>query len=406
MPVFVWEGRTRGGDLKRGELEAATAADVERRLEAQGLTPSRIKKKAAEIHLKMPGSSGVTMKELVVFTRQLATMIDAGLPIVQALDLLAAQEPNVHFKAVLKDIKLSVETGSTFAEALKKHPKVFDELYVNLVAAGELGGVLDTILNRLAIHIEKAVKLRRRVKSAMTYPSVVFCVAILVVGILLYKVIPTFQEMFQNFGNAELPAPTQFVIDISEFFIAKFWLFVLGIGGLVFGFGYAMRQRPFRRRFDKFILRVPVFGPVLRKAAVARFTRTLGTMISSGVPILDALDIVGKSSGNIAIEEAVAYVREKISAGSSMCDPLLETRVFPDMVVQMLAVGEATGAMDQMLNKIADFYEDEVDVAVEGLTQLMEPIMMVFIGGVVGGILIAMYLPIFSLADTVKDAGH
>jgi len=404
MPTFVWEGRTRTGDKKKGEIEAATAEDVERRLEAQQITASKIKKKAKEIHLKLPWSSGVPMKDLVVFTRQLATMIDAGLPIVQALDLLGQQEPNVHFKSVIKDVKESVETGSTFADSLRKHPKVFDTLYVNLVAAGEVGGVLDTILQRLATHIEKAVKLRRKIKGAMVYPMAVLVVAILVVAILLYKVIPTFEEMFSSFGDAELPAPTRFVIGVSDAFIANFPFIVGGTFLLVFGFGYALRQRKFRRQFDRFILRVPIFGPVLRKAAVARFTRTLSTMVSSGVPILDALDIVAKSSGNIAVEEAVMYAREKISEGTTLADPLMETKIFPEMVVQMISVGEATGALDAMLSKIADFYEDEVDVAVEGLTQLMEPMMMVFIGGVVGGILIAMYLPIFNLADAVQGA--
>jgi len=402
MPVFAWEGRTPNGDVKKGEIEAETREDVERRLEAQRISVSKIKKKPKEIVLKMPGSSGVGLAEIVIFTRQLATMIDAGLPIVQSLDLLSNQEPNPHFKACLKDVKMSVETGSTFADSLRKHPKIFDDLFVNLVAAGELGGVLDSILNRLATHIEKAVKLRRKVKGAMTYPLAVLAIAIIVVGVLLVKVIPTFEEMFKNFGNAALPGPTQVVVDISHFMIDNILMIFALVVAIPLLFGWAMRQREFKKKFDRIVLKLPIFGPVLRKAAVARFTRTLGTMMTSGVPILDALDIVGKASGNIVIEEAVNYVRSRISEGTTLADPLLETKVFPEMVVQMISVGEATGAMDIMLNKIADFYEEEVDVAVEGLTQLMEPIMMVGIGGIVGGILIAMYLPIFSLADTIK----
>jgi len=329
-------------------------------------------------------------------------MIDAGLPIVQALDLLQTQEPNPFFKAILKDVKGTVETGSTFAEALAKHPQVFDALYVNLVAAGETGGVLDAILNRLAIYIEKNVALRRKIKGAMTYPVAVFAIAIIVVMVMLWKVIPTFQEMFQDMGNAELPAPTQFAIDLSEAFQNHLILILAGVGAIFFGIPMALKQKPVRKVFDKYVIRFPIVGSVVQKAAVARFTRTFGTMMASGVPILEALDIVARSSGNMSVEAAILYAREKISEGKTLVEPLLETGIFPEMVVQMIGVGEATGAMDTMLNKIADFYEEEVDTAVDGLTSMIEPIMMVFIGGIVGGLLIAMYLPIFSLADTIN----
>ena len=404
MPVFIWQGRTRSGDIKKGEFEAPALEEARRRLEAQQIEVTKLKKKPKDINLKLPGSSGVPLKNLVIFTRQLATMIDAGLPIVQALDLLASQEPNPFFKTILKEIKESVETGSTFAESLGKHPQVFDALYVNLIAAGELGGVLDTILQRLATHIEKAAKLKRKVKSAMTYPAAVSVVAVLVLVVLLTKVIPTFEEMFTNFGNAELPKPTQIVIDISHGFLDNFAYIVIAGIAIPVLFIWALKQRGFRTQFDKFILKLPIFGPVLRKSAVARFTRTLGTMLSSGVPILDALEIVASASGNITIESAILHCRRKISEGTTLADPLLASGVFPEMVVQMIGVGEATGAMDTMLNKIADFYEEEVDVAVDGLTQLIEPMMMVVLGGMVGGLLIAMYLPIFSLADTIGSS--
>jgi type IV pilus assembly protein PilC len=383
-------------------MEAPALADVERRLESQGLTIVKLKKKPKDLVLKIPGSTGVALKDLVVFTRQLATMIDAGLPIVQALDLLGGQEPNPNFKVVLKDIKMQVETGSTFADSLRKHPKIFDSLYTNLVAAGEVGGVLDSILNRLAVYIEKNAKLKRKVKGAMVYPMATLVIACLVVAVLLWKVIPTFEEMFSSFGDGGLPGPTQFVIDLSHAFVANLLPIFGAAVAIPILVAYLLRQRPIRRVFDKVLLHTPVFGPVLRKTAVARFTRTLGTMVTSGVAILDALEIVAKSAGNIVVEEAVLYTRSKISEGTTLADPLMETNVFPEMVVQMISVGEATGALDVMLNKIADFYDEEVEVAVEGLTQLLEPLMMVVIGGVVGGMLIAMYLPIFSLADTIK----
>jgi type IV pilus assembly protein PilC len=402
MATFVWTGRTRTGEEANGEMIAQTEAEVINKLRSQNIQPSKVRKKAA--NLKMPSlglTGGVSTKELVVFTRQFATMIDAGLPLVQCLEILGSAEPNKGFQKIIFEVKNDVEQGSTFAAALNRHPRVFDELYVNLVAAGEVGGILDSILNRLAIYIEKAVKLARKVKGAFTYPVAILVVAILVVGLLLWKVIPTFQQMFEEMGNNQLPGPTQVVINLSENFQANWYLY---IGGAIIAFfaGRTFYRNPTGRViFDKTILRAPVFGNVVRKSAVAKFTRTLGTLVSAGVPILDGLEIVSRTAGNKVIEKAIMRVRDKIAEGRTMAEPLAEANVFPSMVVQMIGVGEATGAMDVMLNKIADFYEEEVDVAVDALTQLLEPIMMVFIGGIVGGMLIAMYLPIFTLADNV-----
>lgn len=365
MPVFIWEGKTRTGDVKKGEVEAVDAATVERLLSDQQITASKIKKKPKEFVIKMPGASGVPTKDLVVFTRTFATMVDAGLPIVQAIDILASQEPNVFFKNILKDIKASVETGSTLAEALGRHPKVFSTLYVNLVAAGEVGGALDTILDRLAIYLEKAEKLKQKIKSALMYPTIVTVIAIGVVILMLWKVIPTFEEMFSSFGDGSLPGPTQFVVDLSRSFGNNAVFIFLGIGLFIAGFIYVLKNKKTRLHFDTYIMKFPVIGPVLRKAAVARFTRTFGTMVQSGVPMLDALDITARASGNMAVEKAIIYTREKIAEGRTLAEPLSETKIFPEMVVQMINVGETTGALDTMLNKIADFYEEEVDAAVE-----------------------------------------
>jgi type IV pilus assembly protein PilC len=308
---------------------------------------------------------------------------------------------NPAFRKVIFQIKGKVEQGSTFADALKEHPKVFDELFVQLCAAGEVGGILDTILNRLAAYREKAEKLKRKVKGAMIYPIIVICVPIGVTALLLLKVTPVFAKMFGDFGSA-LPAPTQFVVDMSAWLQKYIFHLVGSIAAVGFSFYYTYNNPKGRKFLDKVFLKMPLFGPVIRKVAVARFTRTLGTMISSGVPILDALDVTAKTAGNRTVEEAIYYVRGKIAEGKNIAGPLLETGVFPSMVVQMIGVGEATGAMDAMLNKIADFYDDEVDTAVAGLTAMIEPILMVFLGGVVGGFLIAMYLPIFSIAGAIK----
>ena len=403
MPDFTWEGRTRTGEMVSGRMAAKTDSEVMDRLRQQQITASKIKKMPMEINITLPNFGGVNRRTLVIFTRQFATMIDAGLPLVQCLDILASQEANKAFQKVLFEVKGNVESGSTFADALKKHPRIFDDLFVNLVAAGEVGGILDTILNRLAKYIEKAAQLRRKIKAAFTYPIAIFCVSILVMVILLWKVIPTFEAMFKDMGNSELPGPTQFVIDMSTWFGNNWYVLFGGAAAVIVVSRYLLRTDVGREAFDGFMLKVPLFGPLVRKAAVAKFTRTLGTMVSSGVPILDGLEIVAKSSGNKKVEQGIMYVRDRISEGRSMSEPLAETKIFPPMVVQMIAVGESTGAMDTMLNKIADFYEEEVDLAVETLTSLMEPAMMVFIGGMVGGLLIAMYLPIFTVADNIQQ---
>jgi type IV pilus assembly protein PilC len=344
---------------------------------------------------------GVGEKDILVFTRQFSVMIDAGLPLVQALDIIGTQADNPEFRRVLLAVKGKVEAGSTFADSLADHPKVFDELFVQLVRAGEVGGILDTILQRLGAYIEKNSKLKRRVKGAMVYPAVVLVVAVGVVAALIGFVVPTFEKMFKDMGGA-LPGPTQFLVDLSNGFRSTWYLYVGIPVALWVAFKAATKGGRGREIWHDTILKLPIFGPLIRKVAVARFTRTLGTMISSGVPILDALDIVARTAGNKTIERAVLYVRARISEGKNIAGPLADTKVFPPMVVQMIGVGEATGAMDQMLSKIADFYDDEVDVAVGALTSMIEPVMMVVLGGIVGFFMIAMYLPIFNMASTIK----
>jgi len=399
--VWKWSGKTRSGEVRAGEMEAGESSAVEARLRQMGIEPTRVRKKPKELHLTLPGVGGVATKDILIFTRQFSVMIDAGLPLVQALDIIGTQADNAAFRKVLLTVKTRVESGSTFADALAEHPKVFDELFVQLVRAGEIGGILDTILQRLGAYIEKNEKLKRRVKGAMVYPAIVLAISIAVVGILIAFVVPTFEKMFKDMGGA-LPAPTQFLIDISHGFRSRWYLF-LGIPTAVFvAFKLAIRQGKGQRIWHDTILKMPMFGTLVRKVAVARFTRTLGTMLSSGVPILDGLEIVAKSAGNKTVEAAILYVRAKISEGKNIAGPLAETKVFPPMVVQMIGVGEATGAMDAMLGKIADFYDDEVDVAVASLTSMIEPLMMVFLGGTVGYFMIAMYLPIFTMAGTIK----
>lgn len=398
--VWLWEAKTKSGDVKKGEMEASDAEAVSARLRSLGYSPVKVKKKPLEIHINIPGVGGVQRKDLLVFTRTFATMIDAGLPLVQCLEILASQTDNPAMRTVLVAVKTKVESGATFADSLKDHPKVFDELYVQLVAAGEVGGILDTILNRLAAYIEKNDKLVRKVKSAMTYPIIVLLVALGVTAVLLLKVTPTFEKMFKDLGGA-MPAPTQFIIDLSAWLQEYIFHLLGGIAAVVIAFRLFVSHPKGRVIWDKVTIKLPLIGPVIRKVAVARFTRTLGTMISSGVPILDALDVVAKTAGNRTVESAIYYVRAKISEGKTIAQPLLETGVFPPMVVQMIGVGEATGAMDQMLTKIADFYDDEVDVAIAGLTAMIEPLLMVFLGIVVGGFLIGMYLPIFSIAGNI-----
>ncbi|HEX9576820.1 MAG TPA: type II secretion system F family protein [Myxococcales bacterium] len=402
VPVWTWEGKTKTGETKRGEVEAPDEASVQQRLRAMALSNVKIRKKSMfAAGFKLPGIGGISQKDLVIFTRQFATMIDAGLPLVQCLDILGTQLDNLAFREVLMKIKNKVESGSTLADALGDHPKVFDTLYVQLVAAGEIGGILDTILNRLAQYIEKNEKLKSKVKGAMVYPSVVLIVAVGVTVVLLLFVTPTFEKMFKDFGGA-MPAPTQIVIDLSKWLQHNIIYMIVVLIGVVIGFRAYLNWPKGREQWDAFVIRTPIFGPLIRKVAVARFTRTLGTMISSGVPILDAMEVVAKTAGNSVVEKAIRYTKEKIEEGKTIVQPLAETKVFPPMVVQMIGVGEATGAMDQMLTKIADFYDDEVDAAVNALTSLIEPVMMVFLGGVVGGFLIAMYLPIFSIAGSIK----
>ncbi|HET7540819.1 MAG TPA: type II secretion system F family protein [Polyangiaceae bacterium] len=402
MAEFTWEARGRTGEVRKGVMEADSEEAVNNRLRQQQLAPVRVKKKSRLSEIKF-GSPKVSTKDLVTFTRLFATMIDAGLPLVQCLEILGAQQTNQAFGVILKDVRGAVEQGATFSDALKRHPKVFDDLFTNLVHAGEVGGILDGIMSRLSIYLEKRQKLIRQVRGALVYPTVVLVIAALVMTVLLVFVIPAFEGMFKDFGGgkAQLPWLTQAMVGISHNFVSYFPLIVVALVLAAVGFSYTYRRPAGKAFAHRTILQLPVIGSVLRKIAVARFTRTLGTLLQSGVPILDALEICAVTSGNVVIEAAVMYVRQSISEGKNMAEPLTETKVFPDMVVQMIAVGEQTGALDQMLNKIADFYEEETDVAVGALTSALEPIMMVGVGGMVGVVLIAMYLPIFSLAGNI-----
>ena len=402
MTAFVWEARGRAGELKTGVMEADAAEAVEARLKQQMLVPVSVHKQP--LQLNIPFTTGVKTTDIVVFTRMFATMIDSGLPIAQCLDILSSQSDNKAFGKILRQVKESVEAGLTLSDALGKHPKVFDDLFVNLVAAGEAGGILDGILQRLAVYMEKAMKLKRRVKGAMVYPISIVGIAALVVTILLTKVIPVFEKMFKDFGGGALPMPTQVVIKVSHA-LAHYLPFIVGfliVGGFVMRM--ILRTKNGRLKFDGLLLKLPVLGPVLRKVVVARFTRTMGTLLASGVPILDALEICGKTAGNTVVQAGIMYARAQISEGKDMATPLATTALMPPMVVQMIGVGEQTGALDTMLSKIADFYEEEVDVAVAAMTSLIEPLMMVFLGAVIGGMVVAMYLPIFEMAGNLKSA--
>ncbi|CBE70084.1 MAG: type II secretion system F family protein [Candidatus Methylomirabilis oxygeniifera] len=402
MPTFAYRGRSQAGRVIAGRMEATTAEAVVAQLRQQRIFPISVKPQPKAIELKIPGFGGkkVKDKDLAVFTRQLATMIDAGLPLVQCLDTLASQQPNKGFKNILAEIREDVEGGSTFTTALKRHPTVFTPLYANMVEAGEAGGMLDTILNRLAVYIEKATTLRRKVKGALIYPSTIVVVAIAVVVFLLIFVIPVFAGFFEGSG-VELPLPTQIVMTLSRL-VRTYILACLGflIAGVV-GIRFTYKTEKGRRAIDALFLRIPVFGALFRKVAVARFTRTLGTLIASGVPILDGLDITAKTTGNKVAEEAIMKTRGSIAEGKTIADPLKISGVFPPMVVQMISVGEQSGSLDSMLEKIADFYDAEVDQAVANLTALIEPILMVFLGVVVGGMIVAMYLPIFKLVTVI-----
>ena len=399
MAVFVYTGRTRSGQTITGEMEAATREAVAAKLRTQQIIATNVRGKPRDITI--PGfGGGVDEKEIVIFTRQFATLIDAGLPLVQCLEILASQQENKVFKKALTEIRQSVEGGLTFAAALKQHPKIFTSLYANMVEAGEAGGILDTILNRLAIYMEKAMALKKKVKSAMIYPSTIVTVAMVVVIFLLIFVIPTFKAMFEGFGAA-LPLPTVIILDLSRLMIT-YWYLLLGIPvGLVVGLRMWYKTAAGKLAVDTFMLKTPVFGLLIRKVAVAKFTRTLGTLISSGVAILDGLDITARTAGNKVVERAVLQTRASIAEGKTIAEPLKASGVFPPMVVQMIAVGEQTGALDAMLGKIADFYDEEVDTAVGNLTALLEPMLMVFLGVIIGGVVIAMYLPIFKLVTVV-----
>jgi type IV pilus assembly protein PilC len=397
---YVWEGRTRRGAIEHGQISAANEAGVRMALRRQQIQAIKIEAKPKDIlkRLKFPTRRRVKEKDIVVFTRQFSTMINAGLPLVQCLEILSSQQDNVTFKEILVKVKADVEAGSTFADALRKHPTVFNDLFCNLVAAGETGGILDTILNRLAAYIEKSMNLKKKVKGAMVYPAVVMAIACVVVGCLLIFVIPVFQKMFADMGGT-LPAFTQLVINLSDFMRRYFLL----VGALLIALGFAFRRyyksEKGREAVDDLLLKLPIFGGLLRKVAIAKFTRTLGTMLSSGVPILEALEIVARTAGNKTVENAILKTKMSIGEGKTIAEPLGASGVFPPMVVQMISVGESTGALDSMLSKIADFFDDEVDAAVAALTSLLEPLLMVFLGSAIGALVVAMYLPIFQMAS-------
>lgn len=401
MPtVFVWSGKTSKGTIQSGEITANSKDEVIAQLRRRNITPTTVTQKAKRLFSLPRGKP--KDKDIVVFTRQFATMIDAGLPLVQALEILSKQTENRFLAAAITEIKANVEGGSTYADALKKHPRIFSDLYANMVAAGEAGGILDTILNRLAQYIEKAMKLKRKVKGAMVYPSVIVTVAIGVVWIILVKVVPTFAKMFSQFGGT-LPLPTRTIIAVSHFLGGIGGLLVVaGIIGLIVGIVLFRRTEQGKKVIDTMLLSLPVIGVLIRKVAVAKFTRTLGTLVGSGVPILDGLDITAKTAGNKVVESAVLIVRQAVTEGKTLAEPLAKSGVFPPMVTQMIGVGESTGAVDTMLNKIADFYDEEVDQAVSNLTAMLEPVIMVFLGATIGYIVVSMYLPIFKLITLIK----
>ncbi len=399
--VYQWSGRNPKGIIESGEIVASSKDEVVAQLRKRNIVPTSITEKKKARGLSLP-FGGIKDKDIVVFTRQFATMIDAGLPLVQALEILSTQVENKKLANVIAQVKLDVEAGSTYADALRKHPKVFSELYVNMVAAGEAGGILDTILNRLATYIEKSMKLKKKVKGAMIYPAVVTTVAIIVVAIIMIFVVPTFTKMYSNLGGT-LPLPTRITIAISNFVGGIGGLIILGAIVFLAVLIVQLRRTDNGKYFiDKLLLSLPVFGQIIRKAAIAKFTRTLGTLTSSGVPILDGLEITAKTAGNKVLERAIYDVRQAVSEGKTISEPLMKAKVFPPMVNHMIAVGESTGALDAMLSKIADFYDDEVDAAVSALTSLIEPFLMVFLGGTVGFIIISMYMPIFKMGELIK----
>jgi type IV pilus assembly protein PilC len=403
VPVYLWKGRTVGGEIQTGELTLDSQEEALSALRKRRIIISSVREKKNEMKMKMPNlGGGVSTRDLAIFTRQFATMINAGLPLVQCLDILSKQTEKENFRSVIAQVMRDVEAGTTLAEAMgkKEHIKVFDELFVNMVEAGEAGGILDNILQRLATYIEKAEALKRKIKSAMVYPTVVLSVALLATSFMLIFIIPTFARMFQGFG-AELPLPTKIVMGLSSF-LRSYWWAIVGVlvGGFVGIQRYYITEKG-HLQIDTLLLKVPVLGDVLRKGAVARFTRTLATLISSGVPILNGLEITARTSGNRVIQNAIMAARASIREGETISAPLKQSTVFPQMVVQMISVGEETGALDDMLTRIADFYDDEVDTAVDSLTSLIEPIMIVVMGTIVGGMVVAMYLPMFKLINVV-----
>lgn len=403
MRMFIWKGVNTKGRKRKGKMEAQDERQVEGLLKRMRITPTMIKPAPKDIFENISFMQPqVKVKDIMIFTRQFSTMIDAGLPLVGCLKILSDQQENRTFKGILREVNQGVQTGATLSESLKKHPKLFDDLFCNLVAAGEAGGILDTILQRLAEYIEKAEKLKGKVKSAMMYPIIVIIVAILVIIVIMVFVIPVFQEMFAGMDKA-LPVLTQMVINMSNFVKGNIIYMIVAL--IVFSFAFKRFINTERGRviFDRSILMMPVFGPLIRKVAVAKFTRTLSTMMSSGVPIINSLDIVARTAGNKIVEEAILDTKSAISEGRSIADPLMESGVFPSMVVQMISVGEEAGALDSMLERIANFYDDEVDAAVEGLTSMIEPLLMVFLGGSIGTLVIAMYLPIFSMASGLAE---
>jgi len=401
MPVYIWAGKNKRGRIAKGELDAADERIARIQLKRRSIEVTKLKPKAKDVFENISFMQPkVTNKDIVIFTRQFSTMIDAGLPLIQGLNLLAEQMENKTFKGVLKQVTKDVEGGSTLADALGKHPKVFDDLFVNLVAAGEVGGILDTILQRLAAHIEKSEKLKSKVKGALVYPIAVLGVGILVMAVIMIFVIPVFQEMFSGLGKG-LPALTQLVINISNFTKGNIHYMIAGLIASVWIFRRYKRTDSGSRNIDNILIKVPIFGELIRKVAVARFTRTLSTMLSSGVSILDALEITARTAGNKIVEGVIYEARTSIAEGQTIAEPLSESEIFSGMVSQMISVGESTGALDIMLEKIANFYDDEVDASVNALTALLEPLMMMFLAGALGPIIIAMYLPIFKMASAM-----
>ena len=401
MPHFIWKGKNSYGEKRKGVIEAPNIDSARGHLKKIRITTTKIKEKPKDLFENVEMfKPKVTGKDVVVFTRQLSTMIDAGLPLVQGLEILGNQQENPTFKKIILQVRSDVETGTTFADALKKHPKVFDTLFCNMIEAGEIGGILDTILSRLSIFMEKSMVLKKRVKGAMTYPIICLCISIVILGIILIFVVPVFDKMFADFGSA-LPVPTQIVVNMSNFVKNNFLYGIAFVAFAIFAFKKFYATEKGEKKIDALLLQFPVFGDLIRKVAVAKFARTLGTMLKSGVPILESLQVVARTAGNKVIEIAIFRTSDAISEGRPIAEPLEETGVFPSMVVQMINVGEAVGALDAMLEKIADFYDEEVDQAVDNLTAMIEPFMMVFLGGMIGGLVVAMYLPIFKMGEVV-----